>query len=206
MWSFVSGFFYLPWFLFFWKFIHVVVCVSTSSLISFISHPWYPTSAQHTVGTQGLRTLTRGPEDLPKWEQLRTKEIPVTPQAARWLRCMPTANDVNIAICYQTHDCIPALNFRGVLQIHLLILNYSALIPTSSCFWKPWWLIALQLTLFLQQWMAWTSWRKMIFQIQIVSNYYHRIVSLAPLVYPLFLIYLGDYIFRCMHVYSCYLI
>ena len=84
-------------------------------------------------------------------------------------------------------SCTPALNFRGVLQIHLLILNYSALIPPSSCFWKPWWLIALQLTLFLQQWIAWTSWRKMIFQIQIVSNYYHRLVLLSPLVYPFFI-------------------
>ena len=44
----LASFTYLDFF--FWKFIHVVACVST--FISFISHPWYPTGAQHIVGTQ----------------------------------------------------------------------------------------------------------------------------------------------------------
>lgn len=94
-------------------------------------------------------------------------------------------------------SCTPALNFRGVLQIHLPTLNYSVLIPPSSCFWKPWWLIALQLTLFLQQWIAWASWRKIIFQIQVVSTYYHRIVSLPSSLSIILHIFGGLYLQVC---------
>lgn len=83
----------------FWRFIHVVACVSILFLNPFISYPWYPTSAQYIVEAKEPHTMTRGPSKMRgAAHQINSSQ----PQAAvdEASIPMPAVHDVSVAICF----------------------------------------------------------------------------------------------------------